>query len=129
MNGECLTFTHIITGWNYLKHFQFALNDLILFYKIINDLVPINLPEHFTIIKPEDVRLTRKTATILDDKDMTSIKCSIKPSCESFRNCFFYRTMKLWNSVPYNIRQQSAITKFKLEVSEFLLSADLDWPD
>ena len=108
---------------------KFALNDLILFYKIINDLVPINLPEHFTIIKPEDVRLTRKTATILDDKDMTSIKCSIKPSCESFRNCFFYRTMKLWNSVPYNIRQQSAITKFKFEVSEFLLSADLDWPD
>ena len=32
-----------------------ALNDIILFYKIINYLVPINLPEHFTIIKPEDV--------------------------------------------------------------------------
>ena len=39
---------------------KFALNDLILFYKIINSLVPINFPEHFTIIKPEDVRLTRK---------------------------------------------------------------------
>ena len=108
---------------------KFALNDLILFYKIINSLVPINLPEHFTIIKPEDVRLTRKTATILDEKDVTSFKCSIKPSCDSFRNCFYYRTMKLWNIVPYSIRQQSAITKFKSRVSEFLLSADLDWPD
>ena len=108
---------------------KFALNDLILFYKIINHLVPINLPEHFTIIKPEDVRLTRKTATILDDKDMTSIKCSIKPSYDSYRNCFFYRTMKLWNSVPYTFRPQSAITKLKSEVSELLLSADLDWPD
>ena len=76
----------------------------------MNCLVPINLPEHFTIIKTEEVRLTRKTATILDDKDLTSIKCSIRPSCDRFRNCFFCRFMKLWNSKPYGIRQQSAIT-------------------
>ena len=108
---------------------KFALNDLILFFKIMNCLVPIKLPEHFTVIKPKDVRLTRKTATILEDKDTTSIKCSIKPLCDSFKNCFFHRTMILWNKIPYSIRQQSAITKFKSQVTKFLLSADLDWPD
>ena len=52
----------------------------------MNCLVSINLPEHFTVIKPKDVRFTRKTATIIEDKDTTSIKCSIKPSCVSFKN-------------------------------------------
>ena len=108
---------------------KFALNDLIMFYKILNCIVPISLPEHFTVIKPKDVRFTRKTVAIIDNKDVTSIKCSIKPSCDSFRKCFFYRTMTLWNSIPYSIRQQSTITKFKSQVTEFLLSADLDWPD
>ena len=78
----------------------------------MNCLVPISLPEHFTAIKPKEVRFTRKTATIIDDKDMTSIKCSIKPSCDSFRNCFFYRTMLLWNSILYSFRQQSEISQY-----------------
>ena len=108
---------------------KFALNDLILFYKIVNCLVPIDLPVHFTFIKHNDVKYTRKTANIIDEKDVTSIKCSIKPSCEIFRNCFFYRTMILWNSIPYIIRQQTAITKFKSDAKVFLLSADLHWPD
>ena len=108
---------------------KFALNDLVLYYKIINFLVPINLPEHFTFIKPGDVRCTRNTSDIIEKKDVTRIKCCIKPTCESFRTCFLYRTMGLWNSIPYSIRQQSAITKFKTQVTKFLLSANLDWPD
>ena len=56
---------------------KFALNDLTLFFKIMNCLVPIKLPEHFTVIKPKDVRFSRKTATIIEEKDTTSIKCSI----------------------------------------------------
>ena len=67
---------------------KFALNDLILFYKIINSLVPISLPEHFSVIKPKDVRWTRKTVNIIDNKDVTTIKCSIKPSCTGFCSNF-----------------------------------------
>ena len=33
------------------KKSKFALNDLILFFKIMNFLVLIKLPEHFTVIK------------------------------------------------------------------------------
>ena len=61
----------------------------ILYYSLLYySLVPINLLEHFTIIKPEDVRLTRKTATISDDKDVTSINCNIKPSCAGYFTLF-----------------------------------------
>ena len=31
---------------------KFALNDLWLFYKIVNKLVPIDLPAHFSVIRP-----------------------------------------------------------------------------
>ena len=108
---------------------KFALNDLVLFYKIINNLVPIKLPEHFTFIKPDEVRYTRKTSVIIEDKDFTYIKCSIKPYCDSFRNSYFYRTMKLWNGLPYYTRQLLGLSKFKSQVTKFLWSSDLAWPD
>ena len=43
---------------------KFMLNDLVLMYKIINSLVPINLPEQFTITDPSHVRYTRQTSNI-----------------------------------------------------------------
>ena len=48
--------------------FKFALNDLLLFYKIINCFVPIKLPEQFTLIKSEEVRCTRKSSAIIEKK-------------------------------------------------------------
>ena len=105
------------------------MNDLILLFKIIHGHIPINLPENFIFIKPVDVRYTRKTSSIIDSKDVTHLKCSIIPKCESFRNDFFYRTMNLWNQIPYNIRQAFSITIFKSQVIKLLWSADLDWPD
>ena len=108
---------------------KFALNDLMLYFKIINQLIEIKLPEHFSFIKPEEVRYTRKTAPIIKDLDVTQVKCCITPSCDVFRNSFFYRTMILWNSLPYGIRQEVKISLFKSQVIKFLKSADLDWPD
>ena len=108
---------------------KFALNDLILLFKILNYYIPLKLPKHFSFLKPEDVRFTRKTSNICEDKDVTRIKCSIKPSSNSFKNCYFYRTMTLWNSLPYNIRQESKISSFKSQVTKLLWTSDLDWPD
>ena len=51
-----------------LKFYQ---NDLIMFYKIVNSLVPINLPEHFTFLDSEQLRYTRRTAQVIDKKDIT----------------------------------------------------------
>ena len=61
--------------------------------------------------------------------DLTQIKCRIKPTCDIFKNFFFYKTMKLWNSIPYGIRQEKSIAIFKSHVVDFVLSSDLDWPD
>ena len=68
---------------------KFIMTDLTLFYKIIHSLVYISLPVDFTVAEPTQVRYTRNTANIVNCKDNTSIKCSIKPKCDSFRNSFF----------------------------------------
>ena len=92
--------------------FKFALIDLILLFKILNYCIPLKLPEHFTFLEPGDVIFTKKTSTIYEDKDVTHIIYSIKPSSNSFKNCYFYRTMILWNSggpnsLPYIISDKN----------------------
>ena len=108
---------------------KFRLNDLILFYKIVNSLVAIELPEHYTFIDGRELRFTRKNANIIDKKDRTSVTCSIKPACDTFRNSYFHRTMKLWNFLPFEIRQESTISIFKGKVTQLLWSTDTEWPD
>ena len=50
------------------------LNDLLLFYKIINSLTPIDLPDQFTFKNPACVRYTRQTSNTIDLKDNTQIE-------------------------------------------------------
>lgn len=108
---------------------KFIMTDLTLFYKIIHSLVYISLPVDFTVAEPTQVRYTRNTANIVNCKDNTSIKCSIKPKCDSFRNSFFFRTMSIWNRIPCEIRQVDKISSFKLQLKKFMWTADTDWPD
>ena len=51
---------------------KFLLNDLILFYKIVNFLVPIRLPDEFILIDPREVRYTRSTHKILSQDDKST---------------------------------------------------------
>ena len=109
--------------------FKFVLNDLIMYYKIINLLIHIKLPEHFTFVEAEQVRYTRQTAAIINNVDKTLIKCNIRPTGGRFRDCFFYRTMDLWNRLPSHIRQVTNVSIFKVKLTTFLWGADIDWPD
>ena len=109
--------------------FKFILTDLILFYKIIHSLISIKLPPEFYIPEANAVRHTRNTANIVDHRDRTTIRCSIRPNCDSFRNSFFLRTMNIWNKIPYNIRQVDKISIFKTLILKLLWKADMDWPD
>ena len=109
--------------------FKFILTDLILFYKIIYSLISIKLPAGFYIPEASDVRHTRNTANIVNHSDITTIRCSIRPNCDSFRNSFFFRTMNIWNKIPYDIRQVDKISIFKTQIFKFLWTADVDWPD
>ena len=74
------------------------MTDLTLFYKIIHSLVSISLPVDFTVAEPTQVRYTRNTANIVNCKDNTSIKCSIKPKCDSFRNLETHFSLELCQS-------------------------------
>ena len=105
---------------------KFDLNDLVLFYKIINSLVPINLPEHFTIIKPENVRLTKNTATILDDKDGLALSVILNPYVIALE---IVSITDQWNfETLFHIVLDN--NQLLLDSNlEFLLYADLDWPD
>ena len=109
--------------------FKFIFNDVVLFYKIVNSLVPIKLPREFVLIKASEVRFTRSTENIINTSDKTMFKCNIKPNCNSFENSYFYRVVVIWNKLPFDIRQVPSLSGFKSEVTKFLWSVDMDWPD
>ena len=136
INGQCFEHYRDLEYFNKQKELnilpikmKFYLNDLLLFYKIIYSLVSIMLPEHYTFINGEDLRYTRQTADIIDKKDTTSIACNIKPTCDIFRNSFFYRTMKVWNFLPYELRQEPKFSNFKTKLIKFIWKPDTEWPD
>ena len=51
---------------------KFIHNSLMLFCKIVNDLVAISLPEYITVARPETLRYTRETAAIIGEQDTTT---------------------------------------------------------
>ena len=91
---------------------QFYFDDLVLFYKILYSLVSIKLPKEFTIVKGNEVRYTGNTAAIINEQDITQVKCPNKPYCDSYKNCFYYRIMLAWNKVPCNVRRSQNISSF-----------------
>ena len=100
-----------------------------LFYKIVNDLVAISLPEYITVARPETLRYTRETAAIIGEQDTTIYSCTIAPNCNSFKHSFFYRSSSLWNKLPNSIRIIDKVSVFKHELTKFLWTADTKWPD
>ena len=106
---------------------KFIHNSIMLFYKIINCLVAISLPYYITLIQPETMQYTRETAEVINKQDTRTFSCAITPSCNSFKHSFFYRSMSLWNK--YSIRQIDKISVFKHELTKFLWTAHITWPD
>ena len=109
--------------------FKFVLNDLIMYFKIINLLVHIKLLEHFTFVEAEQVRNTRQTTAIMNNVNKSLIKCNVRPTGGIFRDCFFYRTMDFWNRLPSHIRQVTNVSIFNVKLTTFLWGADTDWLD
>ena len=108
---------------------KFVYNDLMLFYKIVNNLIPLKLPDYITVCQPEDSRYTRQNAQIHDMTDVSTYKSSIVPCTDAFRYSFFYRTMTAWNGLPVDVRQSECISKFKSNLLKHLWTADIIWPD
>ena len=108
---------------------KFIHNDLLMFYKIVNSLVPINLPDYIVVVRPEDTRNTRLNARIHDMSDRSTYHCNVETNTEVFRNAFFCRAVRRWNSLPVTVRQSERISLFKSALNDHMWSSDVDWPD
>ena len=100
---------------------HFELNDLVFFYKIVYDLIPVSLPSYISPYNGESrLRSTRMDEISYAVNDNTVIPLDTGHSNSKFFKSFFYRTMRSWNSLPLDIRKSCTLVKFKLEVENFL---------
>ena len=100
---------------------HFELNDLVFFYKIVYDLIPVSLPAYISPYNGESrLRSTRMDEMSYAVNDNTVIPLDTAHRNSKFFKSFFYRTMHSWNSLPLDISISCTLVKFKLEVKNFL---------
>ncbi len=95
---------------------KFTLNDLILFHKIVNSIIPIRLPEYLTFFNGNS-RLR------VCHHDKLSLVCSLLPRGPSntlLDKSFFYRTHTVWNSLPLELREIVSLTDFRSKLETHL---------
>ena len=74
------------------------INDLTYFHKIINNQIPLNIPEY---IKPYTGQSRLRQTNFDDMSYVCTYNSSSFPSCRSpFYKSFFYRVVHTWNSIP-----------------------------
>ena len=108
---------------------KFIYNDLVMFYKIVNHLTPVELPDYITVCEPENTRFTRHTASVHNSGDNSKFSCSVKPNCDAFKQSFFCRSLNRWNNLPLETRQAKNLISFKALLKNLLWSPDTEWPD
>ena len=96
---------------------KFDLNDLILFHKIVNGYVHIDLPNY--ISKFNGISKLRKKHL-----DPECYICELNHSDGSvhspiYRN-FFYRVIYIWNKLPFHVRITPNTQSFKMLATDFL---------
>ena len=111
---------------------RFDLNDLVLFYKIVNKMLPIHLPNYLNFYEGN----SRLRSCHLDH---LSIVSNLKPKTslisDTNKNCalnksFFYRVHLIWNQLPLinipliNIRSIIILSKFRAEILKYLTLPD-----
>ena len=84
---------------------KFIDNDLVMFYKIVNQLIPVELPDYITVCETENSRFTRHTASVHNSGDNSKFSCSVKLNCDAFKQSFFCRSLNRWNNLPLETRQ------------------------
>ena len=100
----------------------FAFNDIILFHKIIYELIPIKLPNYLSFYNGS----TRLRSSHLDS---LSIVSSLQPSRFNevyLKKSFYYRTHTEWNALPYDIRNISNSVQFKTALDKHFWKHILD---
>ena len=91
---------------------HFLKYDLLLFFKIIHELVPITMPHEITITLTKFNPRTRSNANNL-------YKYQLHENITN-ANSFFVRTMTQWNRLPDDIRVIESFTSFESAVNDHL---------
>ena len=109
-----------------MKRFEF--NDIVLLYKIIYKLIPLQLPFYLTFFDG----ISRLRSCHLDTLSLVS---DIRPKTNAITatnknsplyKSFFYRAHLLWNTIPFDIRNVKEYSKFRNELIKFLWKSVLD---
>ena len=93
---------------------RFQLNDLVLFHKVIYNLIPMELPHYLSFFDGQ----TRLRSCHLDT--LCVVSNIISNSNIYLKKSFFYRTHIEWNELPLNIRQKSCPITFKEHLIQYL---------
>ena len=100
---------------------KFMFSDLLLFYKIVNKQVGIELPDYVKRIEPHDVKYsTKNTKSIYDGKENLKYRSNIIPKVKSFQDGYFFRTLNRWNKIPFEIRSSECFDKYSALLREHM---------
>ena len=103
-----------------VKH-RFLFSDLVLFYRILNEDVNIDLPYYISKIEPHNVKnITRHSKPMAVGKDNLIYKSSIQPKVKAFKDSYFFRTVKNWNLLPFELRSTGTLDNFKVNLKEHM---------
>ena len=94
--------------------YKFTLNELVLFHKIIHELIPVRLPSYLSLFNG----ITCLRSSHFDDLSIVCNLNSRRFSDLSLKKSFFFRTHTEWNALPKNIREVSCTLTFKKDVTK-----------
>ena len=100
----------------------FDLNDLVLFHKIVYELIPSKLPNYLSFFSGQ----TRLRSCRLDSLCIVNNLQLSKFNETILRKSFFFRVHTKWNDLPLEIRQITDTPSFKLAVQKHMWKHVLD---
>ena len=100
---------------------HFDLNDILLFHRIVYNLVPVTMPSYIYPYHGASKLWSSHLnhMYIFSDATLNLITLQRTNCNNKFFESFFYRSVYTWNELPLDIRKISSHIKFKLEARSF----------
>ena len=102
--------------------YKFQLNDLTIFHKIYHGKYSVGLPpfiHKYTDMNDLNSAYFQRQTRTYNDSDRHKVKCILAPKVNSFKNSFFVRSARSWNSLPADIRSHDSIDSFKANLEKY----------
>ena len=94
--------------------YKFNVNDMVLFHNIVNNLIPMSLPEYLHLFDGT----TALRTTHLDNLCYVSTIIQRTTGISNLNKSFFFRSHTLWNSLPYDTRKITSPKEFKTSLEK-----------